>query len=81
MCNWLNFIDYIYTRPINIQALRGYLAPLVTAFGASWAHFPQVALKLLSRYARNENLSRVASYCVSHSTWGGENEVPTGSKT
>jgi len=43
----------------SIQPLRGYLAPLVTAFGASGAHFPQVPLKLLSR---------VASYYVSHST-------------
>ncbi len=33
---------------------------------------PRFHLGLLSRYTR---------YCVSHSTWGGERKVPTGSKT
>jgi hypothetical protein len=41
-----------------IHTFRGYLAPLVTAFGAFY-ELPQVPLKLLSR---------VSSYYVSHST-------------
>jgi hypothetical protein len=67
---------------IHIQPLRGYLAPLVTAFGASGAHLPQVSpvaihIQPLSGLARWGHiyhrfhlwlLSRVANYYVSHST-------------